>query len=363
MKSAVVLRLPSLLAILSVLLSVVSVRAADLNVGNPAPKLQTGKWVQGDPVKEFDRDKIYLVEFWATWCGPCKVSIPHLNELHNKFKDKGLVVIGQNCWERDESLVKPFIEKMGDKMTYRVALDDKSGDETGKMAETWMKAAGQNGIPSAFLVNKKGDIAWIGHPMTLKESIIEQVLSGSYDVKKAAEEAKAAAKNQAAIREHALALNEGMRDKDWDKAEKSLEEIKKLLPAEQRSGIDMARLQILLGKHDYDAAYQLAEKISDAHKDDAMFNNQLAWDLATRQDIKTPNFETLDKIATTANTAAEGKNPAVLDTLARVKFMAGKKSEAVRLQQKAVDLAEADMKDALKETLASYREGKLPDAQ
>src|SRR6185503_13787017 len=105
-----------------------------LKVGDPAPKLQTGKWVQGDPVKEFEKGKAYIVEFWATWCGPCRVSIPHLNEIHNKFKGKGLVVIGQDCAERDESLVAPFIKKMGDKMTYRVALDDKQGSKTGKMA-------------------------------------------------------------------------------------------------------------------------------------------------------------------------------------------------------------------------------------
>jgi thiol-disulfide isomerase/thioredoxin len=151
--------------------------APTLKVGDPAPKLQTGKWVQGEPVKAFEKGKAFIVEFWATWCPPCRASIPHLNEIYKKFKDKGLVVIGQDCWERDESLVVPFVKKMGDKMTYRVALDDKTSDKKGKMAQTWMEAAGRDGIPSAFLVDTNGKIAWIGHPMELKEETIEAALA------------------------------------------------------------------------------------------------------------------------------------------------------------------------------------------
>jgi len=147
-----------------------------LKVGDPAPKLQPGKWVQGEPVKEFEAGKAYIVEFWATWCPPCRESIPHLNEIHKKYQDKGLVVIGQDCAERDESLVAPFVKKMDSKMTYRVALDDKQGGKAGKMAETWMSAAGRSSIPTAFLVNTKGVIAWIGHPMELEDKQIEAAL-------------------------------------------------------------------------------------------------------------------------------------------------------------------------------------------
>src|SRR6201999_200289 len=120
---------------------------AALKIGDPAPKLQIASWAQGDPVKEFEPGKMYVVEFWATWCGPCRASIPHLNELYQKFKDKGVVVIGQDVWEQEENGVAPFIKKMGTNMTYRVALDDKSNDTKGAMAATWMEAAGRNGIP------------------------------------------------------------------------------------------------------------------------------------------------------------------------------------------------------------------------
>ena len=157
-----------------------------LKVGDPAPKIRTGKWVQGDPVKEFEKGKAYIVEFWATWCPPCRRSIPHLNEIWQKYKDKGLVVIGQDCSERNDSGVAAFVKKMGDQMTYRVALDDKGTDPEGRMSKTWMEAAGQEGIPTAFVVNTKGKIAWIGHPMDLNDSIIEGALSDKSAASKSA---------------------------------------------------------------------------------------------------------------------------------------------------------------------------------
>ncbi len=112
-----------------------------------------------------------MVEFWATWCGPCRATIPHLTELAHKYKDKGVRFIGVDVWERDTKLVAPFLAEMGDKMDYSVALDDVPKDgkpADGAMAKNWMKAAEENGIPTAFVV-RDGKIAWIGHPIEMDE--------------------------------------------------------------------------------------------------------------------------------------------------------------------------------------------------
>ena len=336
--------------------------AVTLKVGDPAPKLQVGKWVQGEPVKEFARDKAYLVEFWATWCGPCRISIPHLNEIHNKFKDKGLVVIGQNCWEQDESRVGPFVEQMGDKMTYRVVLDDKHGSEKGKMAETWMDAAGRNGIPSAFLVDKKGVIAWIGHPMELKEQAIEQVLEGKFDLKKSAAEAEAMARNQEQLEKLSRQYSQAMRDKEWAQAESSLAEIEKLLPEDQRPSVAQARFMVSLEKGDGKGAAKLASQISEADKDNPELLNGLAWALLTHQGLKERDLALAEKIAARANEASQNKNPAILGTLARALFAQGKTDQAVQAQEQAVALAPEDQRAKLRKTLDSYKEGKLPAA-
>lgn len=152
-----------------------------LTAGDPAPQLHCGEWIQGTPVTEFAKDRAYLIEFWATWCGPCVAEIPHLNALHLKFKDKGLVVIGQNVEGTDQTPVQAFVTKMADAMTYPVALDRTSGSEKGAMRHSWLDAAGLNTIPAAFLVGKDARIAWLGHPHELTEKMIEEVLAGTVD--------------------------------------------------------------------------------------------------------------------------------------------------------------------------------------
>jgi len=332
-----------------------------LSVGDAAPKLQTGKWVQGDPVSEFARNKAYIVEYWATWCGPCRVSIPHLNEIHEKFKEKGLVVIGQDVWERDESLVAPFVKKMGSNMTYRVALDSKKDSEDkGRMAETWMEAAGQNGIPSAFVVDKAGRIAWIGHPMELKDGLIEDVLANKHDLKKAAAEYTAKRERDIKMRGYYQAYGEAMNKKDWTKAEAALADMEKALPKDDHDTVGSMRFQMLLAKKDVPAAEKLARQLSDAYPAEGMLQNEIAWSLMTHKAIAKPNVELADVAATRANEITKGKDPSILDTLARAKFLKGEKEKAIELQTKAVSLSEGKSKESLTRTLDAYREGNLP---
>lgn len=145
------------------------------NLGDTAADLQIATWVKGDAVK-LEKGKVYVVEFWATWCPPCRKSIPHLTELQKKFKDVTFVGVTDETLEE----VKPFVDKQGPEMDYVVAIDNAS-----KTNEGYMAAYGQGGIPTAFIVNKDLQVAWVGHPMVGLDEALAKVVDGSYDVKAA----------------------------------------------------------------------------------------------------------------------------------------------------------------------------------
>jgi thiol-disulfide isomerase/thioredoxin len=155
---------------------------SSLGVGDPAPPITVASWVQGDPVSN-GPGGIRVVEFWATWCPPCKESIPHLTELAKKYKGQ-VSFIGVDISENSKTpvpIVKDFVKTMGPKMAYKVAVDDANGT----MSKTWMDAAHQEGIPTAFVVNKEGTVVWIGHPMHGLDEALGQLIAGTFDLKKA----------------------------------------------------------------------------------------------------------------------------------------------------------------------------------
>ena len=142
-------------------------------LGDAAYPLAALTWIKGEPVT-FSPGKVYVVEFWATWCPPCLKSIPHLTALQKKHKDRVIFVGVSN---EQPHVVKPFVETQGDNMDYTVAIDP-----TGVVTKGDMRACGQGGIPTAFVVDAAGKIVWLGHPLADLDGVLDQVLAGTYTI-------------------------------------------------------------------------------------------------------------------------------------------------------------------------------------
>jgi thiol-disulfide isomerase/thioredoxin len=163
-------------------------RLANL-IGKQATELQKMKgWINSKPLKLADlRGKVILLDFWGTWCGPCVQVIPELIKLHEKYHDKGLVIIGihndvmNSIKDLEKELNKLSKERWdGKKIPYALALDDGGTckiEGTGKTASGATTAAyGIQAFPTMVLIDKKGNVVGDFYPGPNNE-LLERLLA------------------------------------------------------------------------------------------------------------------------------------------------------------------------------------------
>jgi tetratricopeptide (TPR) repeat protein len=281
-----------------------------------------------------------------------------VTQLQKKHPE--VIFIGVNVWEDDLSKVKPFVEKMGDKMDYRVAIDENGESGKGTMAKTWLAAAGQNGIPCSFIINKSGQIAWIGHPMMMDKPL-QQIVAGTFDIQAAAAEAKRAKEMEQKFSQHRQKLIEAMNQGPAE-ALKVLDEILEAEPIlEQRLATFKIRLLDQLQKPDVLAAY-VEKAITKIFTNDAQVLNNIAWSLIDperTQEVDATIKRLALQAAKRADTLTDGKEGHIADTLARALFLNGDLDEAINAQERAVKLSKgADYEDEVKKRLEQYQKAK-----
>jgi len=278
-------RIVTFSSLLLVLFCLDTAKAARL--GDPAGNLQIRQWVKGNPF-QLQTGNIYVVEFWATWCGPCRKSIPHLTELQRKYSERGVTFIGITV--EDMQTVRPFVNEMGNKMNYWVAIDSNR-----RTHAAYMKAYGRDGIPAAFVVDKNKKVAWVGHPMGELDSVLQAMTATASDLNAFQKPQERVYKNP---------------------------QLKKYF--------DLAK------KGAAGEAGKLGQNIVDANSENPETLNLLAWDILTLPDLRTRDLDLALNAAKAAYFATKGQNAAVLDTYARAHYMKGNVNSAIRFQNKAI---------------------------
>ncbi|MCP2519925.1 TlpA family protein disulfide reductase [Candidatus Aminicenantes bacterium AC-335-A11] len=154
-----------LLIIFLLLLSFIFCKSEELTIA-PDFTLQD---INGNLVRLSDfRGKIIILNFWATWCPPCRKEIPIFIKLYKKYKDEGLVIIGISLDRGGKEVVIPFVKKYG--INYPVLIG------TSEVEEAY---GGIRGIPTTFIIDKEGKIRkkHIGLPMNPEEFFENEFLT------------------------------------------------------------------------------------------------------------------------------------------------------------------------------------------
>lgn len=336
-----------------------------LMVGSLAPALRVEKWLKGSPVTSFDSGRIYVVEFWATWCGPCIESMPHLSALQEKYtaSHPGKVTfIGVSIREggpKDDAYdaavrtrVADFVKKHDASMRYAVAFDG----EAKSMRTNWTDAAQVPGIPTAFVIDGEGRVAYIGHPASpAMQATIDALLDESFDIAAAAETYRTRLLERRDF-ETALALFVAGKPDD---AVAALDALVARSPSWTRS-VAIEKFRGLITAKSYEQAFALVPSLIDTHLVD---DSQLLCAVATEiLDLPAKDREPALELALRAARRAVDINthnyPVPPSVLAAAYWARGDRDEAIRWQRKALELAPAEAKHNFAPKLAEYEAAK-----
>lgn len=340
-----------------------------LNIGDKAPALDIDHYVHEPKdglgkVTEFDKDKVYVVEFWATWCGPCIQSMPHLVELQNQYRGEGVQIVSIS--DEDVETVDGMMEKKypGKEETFSelTSAYTITTDPDGSVSTDYMLAAGQNGIPCAFLVGKTGLIEWIGHPMEMDEPLAE-VVAGSWDREAYKEQMKREQQLVAAMQKVNQLARSGKYEDAIKVVDKTLEEMKGDDPKTEtiREQLNNFRFNLRLdaGDKSEEVLNFFRKQIADA-KGDARAITQFGFGLmSSMQQGTDPGplaAETITALEADIDKAEDDIKPLMYVCISQISASMSNFDKAIETQMKAIELSEGKQKERMEQMLEEIKE-------
>ncbi|MGB1925647.1 MAG: TlpA disulfide reductase family protein [Rubripirellula sp.] len=319
----------------------------ELKIGSTAPDLAIEHWIQDGngffkPVTKFEKGKVYVVEFWATWCGPCIQSMPHLAELQNKYRGQGVQIISvsnETLEEVKDLLGKPN-EQVGKSFGELTSAWCLTTDPDGSVYKDYMDASKQGGIPTSFLVGKTGEIEWIGHPMDL-DNPLESVVNDTWDRSSFQKEMELQKQLQANMQKVSMLAGAGK----FEEAVKLAQEQRAAAegtPLEEQWVNVQYQLKLMSGMIDEDLLSHFRKKLT-AMKGDAYGVGQFAYTLYGQvkqgAEVGALAGETLAALQAEVDGADAEMLPLLFNTMALLKSETGDLAGAVAAQQAAIDAA------------------------
>lgn len=343
----------------------------ELTIGSAAPTIDIEHWLSDgngkfDPINEFEEGSVYVVEFWATWCGPCIGSMPHLVELQQKHVDQGVTIVSVS----DEPLdtVTEFLEREVRGAATRPANDATDAESANEDEQTepskptygdltsayclttdpdqsvkndYFRAAGQSGIPCAFIVGKSGVVEWIGHPMAMDDPL-QQVIDDVWDREMFAEEFRSKQLVDKIYRDAVLAARAG----NFEQCEKLAADLRalELSPELAKRATAMANqlgitaLSAMFAKAPQKAIELLPERVKSMSPAQVnMLGMQMVRASARDEQVEPDLLQTMaDLLEQTINEDQPAAIP--LYTLAKLYHQKGDLEKALEFGQRAVDI-------------------------
>lgn len=293
-----------------------------------------GDWIQGEALKSWEPGKVYMLECWATWCGPCIAAIPHVNGLHKKYADKGLRVIGMNVWEnKGKDPVVEFVKGKGDGMSYPVSYNEKGG----AFETEWLKPAGVRGIPHAFVI-KDGKIVLMSHPMQITDELIEALLAGGAAQEKLLAELNEREANQGKISSLLGGFSTASRAKDVAAMAKIIEDVKAVDPKNEY--LPSLNLQLQVAKGEWAEVESGLSKLDDSQR-----SLMVAFTIARGLPSDSAAPASLIKVLVTKLEPVLGpqSGPMGGQLLAKLNWSAGNKEAAIAAAKKALEEAGSEV--------------------